>query len=108
MDIGESKPFSDMSTQVNSQAALVSTSAMLTPFWYPSVMQVWINGQQCSFPDLLPEARLDQMIAALAIQADRIAVEHNGEIVPRTSWGTATIHEGDRFEIVHFVGGGAC
>jgi sulfur carrier protein len=71
-------------------------------------MQVWINGQPRTFPDFPPEPMLDQMIAALAIQADRVAVEQNGEIVPRTTWATAPIHDGDRFEIVHFVGGGTC
>jgi sulfur carrier protein len=71
-------------------------------------MQVWINGQARSLPELAAGATLLQMVAALSIQADRVAVEQNGEIVPRTGWSAAEVREGDRFEIVHFVGGGAC
>jgi sulfur carrier protein len=33
-------------------------------------------------------------------------VELNGEIAPRTTWTARTVSEGDRLEIVHFVGGG--
>jgi thiamine biosynthesis protein ThiS len=69
-------------------------------------MQVWINGQPRSFSEA--PATLDQMIVILAIAADRVAVEQNGVIVPRTEWSAAPVRDGDRFEIVHFVGGGAC
>ncbi len=75
--------------------------------WYPAGMQVWINGQARSFSELPTVATLDQMIAILAIKADRVAIEQNGNIVPRTEWGAAPVRDGDRFEIVHFVGGGA-
>jgi sulfur carrier protein len=71
-------------------------------------MQVWINGQARSLAELEQGASVEQMIAALAIKADRVAVEQNGEIVPRAGWSGALVCEGDRFEIVHFVGGGAC
>lgn len=71
-------------------------------------MQVWINGQARDFVELTTTATVDQVVQALAIKADRVAVEQNGEIVPRTEWGAASVREGDRFEIVHFVGGGAC
>jgi thiamine biosynthesis protein ThiS len=36
-----------------------------------------------------------------------VAVEHNGEIVPRTVWAETRLNAGDRLELVHFVGGGA-
>ncbi len=71
-------------------------------------MQVWINGQGRSFPGLSAAGTVAQIIEALAIQADRVAIEQNGEIVPRASWVTAPVRDGDRFEIVHFVGGGGC
>ncbi len=70
-------------------------------------MQVWINGQPRSFPELTTQATLEELITALAIKSDRVAVEQNGEIVPRTSWSGSRVQEGDRLEIVHFVGGGA-
>jgi sulfur carrier protein len=37
-----------------------------------------------------------------------VAVEHNGKIVPRTEWTETPLSDGDRLEIVHFVGGGRC
>jgi len=40
------------------------------------------------------------------LKADRVAVEHNGEIAPRADWGGIPVSSGDRLEVVHFVGGG--
>jgi thiamine biosynthesis protein ThiS len=42
----------------------------------------------------------------LGIKADRIAVERNGEIARRSEWATTPVQNGDRLEIVQFVGGG--
>jgi sulfur carrier protein len=50
---------------------------------------------------------LDQLVAALELKGDRIAVEHNGQIIQRAQWPATIVAEGDRLEIVHFVGGGA-
>ena len=69
-------------------------------------MELTINGQARSFPRLAPEASVEALVAELAIKADRVAVEQNGEIVPRSGWSEARVNDGDRFEIVHFVGGG--
>ena len=69
-------------------------------------MTVSINGQARSLPELSSSATVDQLLAALTIKADRVAVEQNGEIVPRSGWAATSVQEGDRFEIVHFVGGG--
>jgi thiamine biosynthesis protein ThiS len=55
---------------------------------------------------MLSPSSLDRLIAALDLKADRIAVEHNGEIVPRSAWNIAVVRSGDKLEIVHFVGGG--
>jgi len=69
-------------------------------------LTVILNGQSRNF-DTLPEpVRLEQLIGELGLKEDRVAVEHNGEIVPRTGWAETTLHEGDRLEVVHFVGGG--
>ena len=70
-------------------------------------LNIQLNGRERSAPGLSSPCPLDRLIAALELKADRIAVEHNGEIVPRTAWPTATIRNGDKLEIVHFVGGGA-
>lgn len=69
-------------------------------------LTVQVNGQPRSFAELSPGAVLAAVVEALGLKADRIAVELNGEIAPRTTWTARTVSEGDRLEIVHFVGGG--
>jgi len=69
-------------------------------------LTVILNGQSRDF-DALPEAAsLEQLIGELGLKGDRVAVEHNGEIVPRAGWAGTTLNGGDRLEVVHFVGGG--
>lgn len=65
-----------------------------------------INGQPRCFETLSPGDTLHQLIAELALKSDRIAIEHNSELAPRTSWPTLALKDSDRLEIVHFVGGG--
>jgi sulfur carrier protein len=69
-------------------------------------MTLQINGQTRSFPEPAPST-LDQVLLELGMKADRIAVERNGEIVPRTQWSETAVQSGDRLEVVHFVGGGS-
>ncbi len=69
-------------------------------------MDLSINGQRRSFPNLAADCTVQELVEALGIKADRIAVEQNGEIVPRSTWAGSAVRDGDRFEIVHFVGGG--
>jgi thiamine biosynthesis protein ThiS len=65
-----------------------------------------LNGQSREFPQLATPAHLEGLIAELGLKGDRVAVEHNGNIVPRAEWGGTSLADGDRLEIVHFVGGG--
>lgn len=62
-----------------------------------------INGQRQSFA----AGTVAELIALMTLKTDRVAVERNGEIVPRGSWAETALADGDRLEIVHFVGGGA-
>ena len=66
-----------------------------------------INGQNRSFDNLTPPVTLAQVVAAMDLKGDRIAVEHNGQIVQRAHWAETAVSSGDRLEVVHFVGGGA-
>jgi sulfur carrier protein len=70
------------------------------------VMTLMLNGSLRHFEELEGGSTLEQMIQHLALKGDRIAVEHNGSIVPRASWSQTRVAENDRLEIVHFVGGG--
>jgi thiamine biosynthesis protein ThiS len=65
-----------------------------------------INGQNQDLPGLTAEASLSEIIAALGLKEDRVAIEHNGSIAARSGWATSLVHAGDKLEIVHFVGGG--
>jgi sulfur carrier protein len=65
-----------------------------------------LNGQSRSFEALEEAASLEQLVAELGLKGDRVAIEHNGEIAPRTSWTDIALSGGDRLEVVHFVGGG--
>jgi thiamine biosynthesis protein ThiS len=66
-------------------------------------MIITINGQK---RELLVE-NIAQLVQSLELKGDRIAVEQNLEIVPRAQWEATPVRDGDRFEVVHFVGGGA-
>ena len=65
-----------------------------------------LNGQSRAFDTLPQPASLEQLIGKLGLKGDRVAIEHNGEIVPRVVWAKTTLNAGDRLEVVHFVGGG--
>jgi len=66
-------------------------------------MTLTINGEARSFAGLADVAGL---VAALGLDARKVAVERNLEIVPRSASGRTPIADGDRIEIVHFIGGG--
>ena len=66
-------------------------------------MQVIINGES---KRLDPPLNVAQLLEKMALQGKRIAIERNGEIVPRSQFGEQALADGDRLEIVVAVGGG--
>ncbi|MDX1443265.1 MAG: sulfur carrier protein ThiS [Gammaproteobacteria bacterium] len=66
-------------------------------------MKAFINGEEREF-DSAPSI-LD-LVRAEGLEGRRIAIELNGDIVPRSQHAETTIAEGDRVEIVHAIGGG--
>ena len=66
-------------------------------------MNLTVNGEPRAFP---PLADLAALVAALGLDARKVAVERNLEIVPRSAYGKTPLADGDRIEIVHFIGGG--
>ena len=50
---------------------------------------------------------VDRLLAALEIDARRVAVEHNLQILKRAAYGSTLVRDGDRIEVVNAVGGGA-
>jgi sulfur carrier protein len=69
-------------------------------------MRFVVNGQPREFPQLVAGAQILDLISSLELKGDRLAIEQNGNIVPRGAWAETALAEGDRLEIVHFVGGG--
>jgi sulfur carrier protein len=70
-------------------------------------MKLQINGEQREIPTGNNAFTLAALIEHLSMKSDRVAVELNRDIVPRDRWSQTTLSEGDRLEIVHFVGGGS-
>lgn len=69
-------------------------------------LTVVLNGQTKEFEGLRELDSLERLLGELGVKGDRVAVERNGEIVPRALWAGTLVGEGDRLEVVHFVGGG--
>ena len=69
-------------------------------------MTIQINGQEKTFPDAPQPFTLAALVEILGMKADRVAIELNRDIVPRDRWAETRLNEGDRLEVVHFVGGG--
>src|SRR5579863_120951 len=69
----------------------------------PDDMKLQINGEARDFDSPLTLAGL---VDQLGMKADRVAIELNCSIVARDRWPETNLAEGDRLEIVHFVGGG--
>jgi sulfur carrier protein len=70
-------------------------------------LKLIVNGQSREFANLSAPVALAEVIAAMDLKGDRIAVEHNGEIAQRSRWMEVSVAAEDRLEIVHFVGGGS-
>jgi sulfur carrier protein len=66
-------------------------------------MEIRLNGEPTSLPSPLTVADL---LARLRLSGRRIAVELNGEVVPRSRWSETYLKDQDRAEIVKAVGGG--
>jgi thiamine biosynthesis protein ThiS len=66
-------------------------------------MKLFVNGETRSLAGVTHVASL---VAALGLDGRKVAVERNLEIVPRSAYERTSLEDGDRIEIVHFIGGG--
>jgi sulfur carrier protein len=67
------------------------------------VLEIQVNGETREFPVGLT---VEGLVVVLDLQPARVAIELNRSVVRRNEWAATALHEGDRVEIVHFVGGG--
>jgi len=81
-----------MSTATTSQAPASGGTITLT-----------VNGEARTLPS---GATLDALLQHLGLEPKKMAIERNLEIVPKSLYGETVLDEGDRIEIVQFVGGG--
>ncbi|MDQ2917572.1 MAG: sulfur carrier protein ThiS [Pseudomonadota bacterium] len=68
------------------------------------MLKLTVNGVVTSVA--VEESTLAALVTTLGLAGKRIAIEKNGEIVPRSRYATTTVARGDRLEIVGAVGGG--
>ncbi len=66
------------------------------------IKRMIINGQEYA----LPQKTLKDILTALEVVVEHVAVEFDGAIVPQTEYATTQIPVDARLEIIHFVGGG--
>jgi len=66
-------------------------------------IEIIINGES---RQIAAESTVTDLIHDLKLTPERLAIEHNLHILPRSAWAETRLQTGDRLEIVHFVGGG--
>jgi thiamine biosynthesis protein ThiS len=66
-------------------------------------IQIVVNGESREVPAGIG---VPGLLSHLGLPGDRVAIERNLEILPRSQWPATTVQPGDRYEIVHLVGGG--
>jgi thiamine biosynthesis protein ThiS len=67
-------------------------------------LRVKVNGEE---REVAEGTTLEALVGLLGLRPERLAIERNQQVVRRADWPAALLEEGDRVEIVHFVGGGA-
>jgi thiamine biosynthesis protein ThiS len=81
-----------------------SPDNVASSFSWKRVVFITLNGEPFEIDEPLSIADL---LTRLAIDPRRVAIEHNLEILRRNAFADTLVHEGDRIEIVNFVGGGS-
>jgi len=66
-------------------------------------MRVLINGEEKQLPGSL---NLNDLLDRFELPSQRVAIELNKNVVRKKDWADTPVNDGDRIEVVHFVGGG--
>jgi sulfur carrier protein len=69
----------------------------------PTSIAITVNGETRAAN---PGATVADLLAEMGLNQGRVAIERNLDILPRAKWQETRLEPGDRYEIVHFVGGG--
>jgi sulfur carrier protein len=76
----------------------------MAPIGKMALMEVTVNGRTCAVDARAPD--IATLIRALGLEGKRIAIERDGEIVPKSRYADTPVLAGDTLEIVAAVGGG--
>ena len=68
-----------------------------------SQIQILLNGEKRTIPKKID---LDNLLDEFSLPKQRIAIELNNSVIRRIDWPSTVVDEGDKIEVVHFVGGG--
>ncbi len=69
----------------------------------PAIFNLLLNGDVRTIPAV---ASVRELIELLGIRSERVAVELNRRVIKRVDWENTPVRDGDKLEIVQFVGGG--
>lgn len=67
------------------------------------IIQITVNGEAHR---LATGSKVTDLVSKLQLAEKRLAIELNLNILPRAKWAETALNDGDKLEIVHFVGGG--
>lgn len=70
------------------------------------MMRLKINGEEKQFEQLKQGATVAALIDSFGFAHQKVAIERNLEIVPKSAYNGQVLQDGDQIEIVHFIGGG--
>ena len=68
-----------------------------------AAINISLNGESREVPD---EITLDQLLDLFSLPIQRVAIELNSKVIRRADWLATIVHDSDKIEVVHFVGGG--
>ena len=66
-------------------------------------MKIFINGET---KELAEEIKLNELLKHFSLPSERIAIELNREVIRKKDWENIKVNDGDKLEVIHFVGGG--
>ena len=67
------------------------------------MIQIKLNGETKRIDS---DVTLDRLLDLFSLPRQRVAIEHNRSVVSRNDWPATVVRNGDKIEVVHFVGGG--
>ena len=65
--------------------------------------KIQLNGKKIT---VKPKASIYQLLKKFKLNNKKVAIEHNGTIVPRSNYKKKYLKNNDKVEVVHFIGGG--